>query len=93
MSQRQKQRTNENRARRLGSGEGISRKGRKPSSGGGVPAWAWVVGGAVLIAELLVARGHAVVHLLRPGRREPHRLYDESEIRDGRLYLCGSPVA
>jgi uncharacterized protein (DUF488 family) len=45
-----------------------------------------------LIAELLVARGHEVVHLLGPRRREPHRLYDESEIRDGRLYLCGSLV-
>jgi uncharacterized protein (DUF488 family) len=46
-----------------------------------------------LIAELLTARGHEVVHLLGPGRREPHRLYDESEIRDGRLYLCGAEVA
>jgi uncharacterized protein (DUF488 family) len=46
-----------------------------------------------LIAELLVARGHSVTHLIRPGRREPHRLYDESEIRDGRLYLCGALVA
>src|SRR2546423_692344 len=33
MSQRQKQRTNENRAKRLGTGEGISRHGR----GGGTP--------------------------------------------------------
>jgi uncharacterized protein (DUF488 family) len=46
-----------------------------------------------LIAELLVARGHEVVHLLGPGRREPHRLYHESEPRDGRLYLCGRLVA
>jgi uncharacterized protein (DUF488 family) len=46
-----------------------------------------------LIAELLVARGHSVTHLIRPGRHEPHRLYDESEVRDGRLYLCGSLVA
>ena len=46
-----------------------------------------------LIAELLVARGHKVIHLIRPGRRERHRLYDESEVRDGRLYLCGSLVA
>jgi uncharacterized protein (DUF488 family) len=45
-----------------------------------------------LIAELLTAQGHRVVHLIGPGRREPHRLYDESEIREGRLYLCGSPV-
>jgi uncharacterized protein (DUF488 family) len=46
-----------------------------------------------LIAELLVARGHPVVHLLGPSRREPHRLFDESEVREGRLYLCGSLVA
>lgn len=46
-----------------------------------------------LISELLVARGHDVWHLLGPGRREPHRLSDEAEARDGRLYLCGSPVA
>jgi uncharacterized protein (DUF488 family) len=46
-----------------------------------------------LIAELLVARGHDVRHLLGPGRQEPHRLYDESEARDGRLYLCGRLVA
>jgi uncharacterized protein (DUF488 family) len=46
-----------------------------------------------LIAELLTARGHEVVHLLGPRRREPHRLYEESEVRDGRLYLCGSLVA
>jgi uncharacterized protein (DUF488 family) len=44
------------------------------------------------IAELLAAQGHRVIHLIGPGRQEPHRLYDESEIREGRLYLCGSPV-
>ena len=46
-----------------------------------------------LIAELLTARGETVVHLLGPGRQEPHRLYDESEPRDGKLYLCGRLVA
>ena len=45
-----------------------------------------------LIAELLTARGREVVHLLAPGRRDRHRLYDESEVRDGRLYLCGALV-
>jgi hypothetical protein len=55
VSQRQKQRTNENRARRLGTGEGISRDGKKPSGGGGgVPAWAWVVGAAVLVAAAAI---------------------------------------
>jgi uncharacterized protein (DUF488 family) len=46
-----------------------------------------------LIAELLTARGHTVVHLLAPGRREPHRLWDETDADGGRLYLCGSLVA
>jgi uncharacterized protein (DUF488 family) len=46
-----------------------------------------------LISELLVARGYEVVHLIRPRERERHRLYEESEIREGRLYLCGSLVA
>jgi uncharacterized protein (DUF488 family) len=45
------------------------------------------------IADLLVARGHDVVHLLRPGEREPHRLSDYAEARDGRLYLCGVDTA
>jgi uncharacterized protein (DUF488 family) len=46
-----------------------------------------------LISELLVARGHEVLHLIRPGRGEPHRLFDESEIREGKLYLCNALVA
>lgn len=46
-----------------------------------------------LIAELLVARGHTVVHLIRPGKREHHRLSDDAEARDGKLYLCGELVA
>jgi uncharacterized protein (DUF488 family) len=45
-----------------------------------------------LISDLLVARGHTVVHLLAPGRREGHRLSDGAEARDGALYLCGEPV-
>jgi uncharacterized protein (DUF488 family) len=46
-----------------------------------------------LIAELLTARGHVVVHLLGPGRSQPHALYDESEIQNGKLFLCGAFVA
>jgi uncharacterized protein (DUF488 family) len=47
-----------------------------------------------LIAELLLARGHEVVHLLRPGHSEPHRPWEPiSETRDGVLHLCGEPVA
>jgi uncharacterized protein (DUF488 family) len=46
-----------------------------------------------LIADLLVARGHSVLHLIRPGETQEHQLGFEGEIRDGRLYLCGQPVA
>jgi len=45
-----------------------------------------------LIAELLVARGHEVVHLIRPGVRERHNAHPAAEIRDGILHLCGEPV-
>jgi uncharacterized protein (DUF488 family) len=45
------------------------------------------------ISDLLVARGHGVVHLIRPGEREEHRPHSAAEVRDGRLYLCGSLVA
>lgn len=46
-----------------------------------------------LIAELLHARGHTVIHLLGPGDRRRHRPWDEAETRGGRLYLCGQLVA
>jgi uncharacterized protein (DUF488 family) len=45
-----------------------------------------------MISELLVARGHEVLHL-RPGESERHRLSKYAEARDGRLYLCGELVA
>jgi uncharacterized protein (DUF488 family) len=46
-----------------------------------------------LISELLVARGHEVVHLIRPAEQEPHRPHPAAEVREGLLYLCGSLVA
>jgi len=46
-----------------------------------------------LIAELLVARGHRVIHLVRPGERQPHRLSEEAETRGEKLFLCGHFVA
>jgi uncharacterized protein (DUF488 family) len=47
-----------------------------------------------LIAELLDSRGHEVVHLLRPGHAEQHRVWEPiSETREGVLYLCGERVA
>jgi uncharacterized protein (DUF488 family) len=53
---------------------------------------AWTRCHRQLIAELLVARGYRVLHLL-PDRVEPHRLSDDTEVREGRLYLCGELVA
>jgi uncharacterized protein (DUF488 family) len=46
-----------------------------------------------LIAELLHARGDEVIHLLGPGRAQPHTPLAEAETRDGRLYVCGELVA
>jgi uncharacterized protein (DUF488 family) len=47
-----------------------------------------------LIAELLHARGHQVVHLLKLGYSDRHRPWEPiSETRDGVLYLCGERVA
>ena len=45
------------------------------------------------IAELLTARGHDVLHLVRPHEQERHRMLEESEIRDRKLYVCGEIVA
>jgi uncharacterized protein (DUF488 family) len=53
----------------------------------------WVRCHRRLIAELLAARGHEVVHLLGIGRSELHSKWAEAEYRDGRLYLCAEPVA
>ena len=46
-----------------------------------------------LIAELLAARGDEVLHLLGPHEVERHRPWEEAEVRDGVLYLCGQQVA
>lgn len=47
-----------------------------------------------LIAELLHARGHEVIHLLKPGHSDRHRPWEPiSETRDGVLHLCGEAVA
>jgi hypothetical protein len=52
VSKSKKQVTNEKRARRLGSGEGIAPA--RPKAGG-IPAWAWLVSGSVLIAAVVIA--------------------------------------
>jgi uncharacterized protein (DUF488 family) len=45
------------------------------------------------VAELLVARGHEVVHLIGPHEIHPHRPLEEAALRNGKLYLCGELVA
>ena len=45
-----------------------------------------------LIEDLLVARGHEVVHLIEPGIQERHNVHRAAELRDGILYLCGEPI-
>jgi hypothetical protein len=59
MGKAKKQLTNERRARRLGTGEGIA---ATPANRGGIPGWAWlvaasVIAAAVIIGVALVARG------------------------------------
>jgi uncharacterized protein (DUF488 family) len=46
-----------------------------------------------LIAELLSARGHEVVHLIGPHEAQPHVPLEEASVRDGKLYLCGELLA
>jgi uncharacterized protein (DUF488 family) len=45
------------------------------------------------IADLLTARGRDVIHLIRPGESEQHRLSGYAEARAGTLYLCGVETA
>ena len=46
-----------------------------------------------LISDLLAAREVDVVHLLAPHSTIEHRPFADAEVRDGRLYLCGTLVA
>lgn len=46
-----------------------------------------------LIGDELWARGLEIVHLLGLGEQLPHQPFDQSEARNGRLYLCGTLVA
>jgi uncharacterized protein (DUF488 family) len=45
-----------------------------------------------LIAELLVARGLDVLHLIEPGVQERHKAHSAAQIRDGILHLCGQAI-
>jgi uncharacterized protein (DUF488 family) len=44
------------------------------------------------IADMLVASGYDVVHLIGLGLEERHNEHRAAEVRDGTLYLCGHPV-
>jgi uncharacterized protein (DUF488 family) len=46
-----------------------------------------------LIGDFLAARSVDVIHLLAPESSIEHRPFAETEIRHGRLYLCGTLVA
>jgi uncharacterized protein (DUF488 family) len=45
------------------------------------------------IAELLTARGNEIIHLLGPHDAQRHRVLEESDVREGKLYVCGELVA
>ena len=47
----------------------------------------------MLVSDLLVARGHDVLHLMRPHDVRAHRLSAEAEAIAGRLYVCSALVA
>jgi len=53
MGKAKKQLTNQRRAQRLGTGEGIKRGSQQPN--GKMPVWAWLVGGSLLLASVIVA--------------------------------------
>jgi len=45
-----------------------------------------------LLSDRLVADGWDVVHLLTPGKREPHRMWDVARVVDGRLVYDGGAI-
>jgi hypothetical protein len=59
MGKAKKELTNQRRAQRLGTGAGITRTSKK---GGGVPAWAYLVSGSMLLAAVIVAAAFVVTH-------------------------------
>lgn len=53
MGKAKKELTNQRRAARLGTGQGIAPSRGK--TGGGIPPWAWFVGGSVVLAAAIIA--------------------------------------
>jgi hypothetical protein len=58
MGKAKKELTNQRRAQRLGTGQGIAAASQKRS--GAMPPWAWFVGGSVLLAAVIVAAAFVV---------------------------------
>ena len=65
MGKAKKQLTNERRAKRLGTGEGIAPT--KAKGGGGMPGWAFMVSGAVLLAAVIIAAAFVAMVVLLGG--------------------------
>ncbi len=57
MGKAKKELTNQRRAQRLGTGDGVARSGKKS---GGMPAWAFLVGGSILLAAVIIAAAFIV---------------------------------
>ena len=45
-----------------------------------------------MLSDLLVARGWTVMHLLGPGKSEPHRMWDAARVEGGALVYDGGAV-
>ncbi len=45
-----------------------------------------------MLSDLLTVRGWEVIHLLGPGKSEPHRLWDVARVADGRLVYDGGAL-
>ena len=45
-----------------------------------------------MLSDVLVARGWDVIHLLGPGKSEPHRLWDVARFVDGSLVYDGGAI-
>jgi len=68
MGKAKKELTNQRRAQRLGTGAGIAPASQKRN--GGMPPWAWVVSGSVLLAAVIVAAAFVVT---RSGSSAPNQ--------------------
>lgn len=80
MGKAKKELTNQRRAARLGTGQGIA-PARKQK--GGIPPWAWLIGGSVLLAAVIVAV--AVIATQGSGSSASGSTGQSAAVVDGRL--------